>query len=282
MAKNFNDKDEDKKEIDEQPETEGSAEASEKEKPVLPRRRKIVKNVQLPVVLGVFAAALLSIVVWKLFFDQSIVGQWNYILDGEYTETLDSPVESEDVASVTHSYSQRVCYDFREDGVCAVTLGTTTVEGQYDLYSAQDSNVLSAAVIYQYTPLLYGSFDYKIKGNVFTGKKLVLSDMYGNDLELEPGEGENPLEAYENFEIVDELVGTWRDEEYGITYEFGSDGFLTSSTDDGLVVEYAYTKFDDGIILVKCYSDTEQADTYSYDLEGDRKYINGAIVEKIK
>lgn len=284
MAKNFSDENENEKNIDEQSETENAVDTAKEEKPILPRKRKIVKNVQLPIVLAIFAVALLSVIVWKMFFDQSIVGEWYYIAEGEYVETLDSPIESEDEASITHQYSQRVVYDFREDGVCVVTLGTTSVEGSYDLYSSADGNVLSAYVVYQYTPLLYGSFNYKVTGNVFTGRKLVLSDVYGEgyELVLEPGEGESPLEAYEDVEIEERLIGTWRDENYGITFEIKSDGFMVCSTDDGLIIEYAYTKFEEGTLLLKSYGDSEQAQTYTYSFDGDKTYINGSEVNKIK
>ncbi len=257
------------------------SELKSSEKTILPRKRKIVKNIRLPFVIFIFAAALLTVVIWKCFFNQSVIGSWYYIAEGEHIETYDAPESSDEPESVSTSYSQRVCYTFGEDGSCKVTLGTTTVEGSYSIYSIQGGNIIAPMVVYQYTPVFYGTFDYEVTGNIFTGRKLLIHDDYGETLELEPGEGENPLSQMENFIAEEQLVGTWRDEEYGLTYTFTEDGFLTSKSDDGLTVEYAYTKFDDGYLIVKCYGNGEQADYYTYEFTDNKTYINGSLVEKV-
>ena len=258
---------------------------SEEEKPLLPRKRKIVKNVQLPIVFGIFLAVLITAVVWSLFFNQTITGTWYYINNGEYTETFDSPTESSDEPEeIVHEYTQRVCYEFNEGGECIVTLGTMSVMGQYDLYSTDDSHMLTAAVIYQSTPPLYGSYNYKVEGNAFTGKKLIISAA-GSDEEitLQEGKGENPLTPYEDFKGDDRLVGTWRDDDVGVDYTFTADGYFTRSSDDGLSIEHAYTVIDDGAIMTKYFGDSEQNYSYTYSFDDNNNLsINGEALTKVK
>lgn len=257
---------------------------SQEEKIILPRRRKIVKNVQLPIVFGIFLAALITIVTWQLFFNQTINGKWYYISNGEYTETYDSPTESSDEPEeATHKYTQRVVYEFNEGGECIVTLGTMSVVGQYDLYSTTDSRMFTAAVIYQYTPILYGSYNYRVEGNVFTGKKLVISAVDSDEeITLEEGEGESPLEPYEDFKGDNRLVGKWRDEELGIEYEFTSDGYFTRSNDDGLVIEHTYSIIEDGVIMTTYFGDSKQNYSYVYEFDDDNNLsINGSLLTKL-
>lgn len=259
--------------------------AAEEEKPLLPRKRKIVKNVRLPIVFGIFLAALITALTWKLFFNQTITGTWYYINDGEYTETFDSPTESSDEPEeVTHSYTQRVCYEFNDNGECIVTLGTMSVVGQYDLYSTDDSRMFTAAVIYQYTPLLYGSYNYRIEGNSFTKKKLVISAAGSDEeLTLQEGEGESPLKPYDDFKGDDRLKGTWRDDDVGVEYEFTADGYFTRRSDDGLIIEHTYSVIDDGVIMTKYFGDTEQNYSYTYSFDDDNNLsINGTALKKIE
>lgn len=256
----------------------------DKKTEVLPRKRKIVKNVRLPIILSVFLAAFITAVVWGLFFNQSIIGKWYYIQNGEYTETFDSPEESADEPeSVTQKYTQRVCYEFTEDGECIVTLGTMSVSGDYNLYSTEGNNMFTASVAYQYTPLLYGSYNYNIKGNAFTKKTLVIYSSDSDDeLVLEEGEGENPLEKYDDFKGDDKIVGTWRDDDQGVEYKFTNDGYFTRSGDDGFVIEHVYTVFEDGVLMTKYYGDAEQNYSYTYSFDADNNLIlNGTTLKKI-
>lgn len=259
-------------------------ESSKTEKPVLPRKRKIIKNYQLPVTIGIVLVALLTVVVWNLFFDQTITGSWHYIKDGSYTETYDEPTATPDgVASVTTDYSQRVCYEFTQDGECIVTIGTTSIAGQYALYTTEESRILSAYVFNNYTAVMYGNYTYEVKGNIFTGKKLIITDMYsGEAIELEEGEGESPLTPFEKAELDDRFTGKWRDDERGLTYEFTSDGYLTITTDDGMIVEHVYTIVEEGSMLVKYYGNSENSYSFVYSFDDDDNLtFNGYALEKI-
>lgn len=282
MEKNDSQKDEDIKEAYDNMESESP---DEQVKTVLPRKRKIIKNVRMPIMILIVLAAFLTAVVWKLFFDQTLIGKWYYIDNGSYTESFDLPVESTDAPDeITHDYTQRVCYEFTDDGECIVTLGTMSVKGSYSLYSTDSSNMFTAFVSYQETSLLYGSYHFKITGNAFKEKQLILSTPQSDEeLVLKEGEGESPLRKFDDFKGDDKLVGTWYDETNDITYEFTSDGYFTRSSGDGLSIEHTYTIFEDGVLLTRYYSDTEQSFSYMYTFDADHNLvINDETLKKIK
>lgn len=258
---------------------------AEEKKTLSPRKRKIVKNIQLPIVFGIFLAAFITAVVWNSFFNQTITGKWYFINSGEYTETLDTPTESSDEPSeIVQEYTQRVCYEFNDNGECIVTLGTMSVVGQYDVYATSDSRMFTAAVIYQYTPLLYGSYNYRVEGNSFTGKKLIISAS-GSDEEitLEEGEGESPLKPSDDFKDDDRLKGTWRNDDVGVEYTFTPDGYFTRSSDDGLIIEHTYTVIDEGVIMTTYFGDTQQNYSYVYEFDDNNNLsIGGTVLTKVE
>lgn len=271
-------------ENEEKTSNEAKTESIDKDKPLLPRKRMIVKNYQLHVSIAIVLIALLSIFVWKCFFDNSITGVWHFIKEGSYTETYDQPLETADsVQSQTTEYTQRVSYEFTEDGRCIVTIGTTSIEGMYDIYSTEDGNILSAYVFNNYSAVLYGNFSYEIKGNIFTGKKLIITDMNTEDvLKLDEGEGENPLKPFDNPKLDDRFTGTWKDEMYGLTYDFTDDGYLTIKTNDGMEVQHVYTIVEEGTLLVKYFGATESSYSFVYSFDEENNLtVNGSLLEKI-
>ncbi|MBQ3969621.1 MAG: hypothetical protein II685_03940 [Clostridia bacterium] len=303
MADNKNDKHKNKKQLtDEQndrtvAENENEKAQKNEEKPLLPRKRRIVKNVRFPIMLGILAAVFLTAIVWKVFFDNSVVGVWSYVQNGEYVETFDAPSETEDAPEpVTTRYKQNVSYEFKENGDCIVTLGTMSVPGRYTIYTSESGSMISASVTYQNTVLLYGNYKYQVKGNMFTGKKLVISGLDPNgDVTLEPGEGEDGLTPFDDPKYDGRLVGKWRDSQYELEYEFTDDGHMIRTGDDGLTVKHVYTVFDNeetdsdtlettktSFILVKYIGDTEQNYTYNYEFVDDTLYIDGSKLEKIE
>ena len=253
------------------------------EQTVRPRKRKIIKNNQFPIVLCIFIAVFLSALVWKIFFDSSIIGTWYYIKNGEYVETEDAPIGTNDIPKEeTRQYTQRICYDFRPDGECVVTLGTMSVKGRYNTYVMDKSNVVSASVIYQNINLMYGSYEYDLQGNIFTGKKLVVKNLYDDeDVVLKPGEGEFPIEPFENAEYDSRLFGEWYDEDLKVTFEFKNDGHMLRSTDDGMTVDHYYTVVENGTVLAKYSGGEEQSYSYSYSFDGDDVIINGSRAKKV-
>ena len=262
---------------------EESEAADAAEKPLMPRKRKIIKNNQLAVSFCIVLVIMASLFVWKSFFNQSLTGKWFYIHNGTTSETLDDPIASNDSIEQVNDYSQRVVYEFTDDGVCSVTLGTLSVRGTYSTYQTEEGNVLSANVYYQSFPLFYGSYKYDLSGNIFTGRKLTI---YGSeseyDIVLEPGEGANPLERYEEEKLDERLTGKWKDAEFDQYYTFTDDGHMIINIEDRLSIDSVYTVFDDGLLLTKYYADTEQTYSYNYTFENDELTLNGNKLVRVE
>ncbi len=260
-----------------------ASEKSREEKPLLPRKRKIVKNNQLPITIGIVVAILLALFVWKAFFNNSLTGQWFYVHDGQYTETLDNPIETGDSIENINKYSQRVVYEFTDDGKCSVTLGTMSVMGGYSTYQTENGSILSANVYYQYMPLLYGSYKYDLSGNMFTGRKLTI---FGNNddsnILLKQGEGHNPLKRYDDEKLDDRLTGKWKDPDYEQYYTFTKDGHFIMEIEGHLRIDHVYTVFDEGILKTKYYADTEQTYTYNYSFDDGELTFNGIKLIKVE
>lgn len=276
--------------------------SSENTEKVKPRKRRIVKNNPLPILIIIFAVLLLTTVCWKLFFDNSLTGAWTYINSYELEETIDAPtvdengevVESADSAieTVTNTYSQRYIYNFTEDGTFEMTVGTMTMPGMFILSEDDGTKLVSVYVYYSGTPLLYDDYSYELKGNAFTGKKLVLKGSQGDVIELEQGCGENPLEKFDDYTVDESLCGTWRNEEGGLTYSFSDDGTMSFAADDGLMVDFVYDILDQedldyemegGVILVKYYGEVENTDSYVYSFTEDGNLsLNGTEFEKVE
>lgn len=273
-----------------------------KNKKQKPRKRKIVKNNPLPVLIIICLVAFVSLIVWGLFFNQTISGSWYYTDVAEVVETYDEP-ESNDTAETadtvkerTVTYEERVSYKFNDDGTCSATVGTVTVPGSY--YLTVDENggsVLNVSIIYDYMAILYGSYPYKVEGDVFNGKQLVMYDTEGNELyRLDRGVGENPLEKFEDFEVDEKLFGEWRSDEVEAVYRFDKDGKMYLIADSGLEYEMAYTvvnvevedssdtQSEYATILCKFVSQGEQAYSYSYKFDDEVLYLNGIELKKVK
>lgn len=253
-----------------------AAPVSEDGEQVKPRKRKITKNIQLYVTICIAAAALVFLLGWRLFFNQSIIGTWNYTIDS--TETPDSAATADEATA-----GQRVCYEFTEGGECRVTLGTMTAVGDYQLSSdKEEGNLVTISVFYNYSPILYGMYSYETTGNAFTGRTLLLNNVYYEEkLELESGEGEYPIAPFTDAKLDERLNGRWYDAENDIIYTFSSDGKMIRETGDGLTVEHYYTIMDEGTILARYASSNEENQTYLYEFNDGKLTIDGFDVTKM-
>jgi len=253
-------------------------------KPILPRKRKIVKNNQLIIVFCITVAAVLTAVIWSVFFNRDITGTWYYVHTGEYTDSSDVPSNGEiQSESVTHTYTQQVSYNFDDDGVCTVSLGSMSVKGPYQLLSLGSDPTMSVGVYYESTPLLYGNYHYKISGNLFTGRKITLFSDNSDDsqLVLERGEGSFSLERFENEKLDERLYGRWKNPEFSEYFTFKDDGHMIIEIDNTIVIDHVYTVMDEGILLTKYETDSQQSFSYSYSFDDDGNFIlNGAVMEK--
>ena len=244
-------------------------EESEK-KPVKPRKRRITKNIQMYVTASITGAALLFIIMWGLFFNQSLIGTWTYEVLPE--ETADSASTADEAAA-----SGIVAYEFKKNGECISTYGSMSINGTYQIASTKENgNVVSIST-------LYGTYAYKITGNAFTGRKLEMTNLYFDDdeLVLKKGRIKDPLTPYENAKLDERLNGKWYDAENDITYEFNEKGEMFRTTSDGFVVRHYYTVMQTNQILAKFCAQFEDSRTYGYEFDGETLYIDGFVVTKM-
>ena len=259
--------------------------AEAQSEPIPPRKRKIIKNNQLTVVLCITIAAVLTAVIWSMFFNRDITGTWYYYHTGTYTETKDIPSKETTDQPEIHTYTQRVSYNFDDDNICTVTLGSMSVKGPYQIYDTGAEPILAVGVYYLDTPLFIGNYNYKVSGNVFTGKKLTLYSSEGSasDLVLDKGEGEFSLKPFENAKLDEKIYGRWKNSEYDQYFTFKDDGHMILELENKIVIDHVYTIMGESTILTRYEADSEQNYSYYYNFDDEGSfYINGAKMIKVK
>lgn len=276
--------DNDAKDDNEELKKEEEKKADTEQKPILPRKRKIVKNNQLIIVLCITIVTFITAVVWSVFFNRDITGSWYYIHTGEYTESPDTISKDDtDIKPITHTYTQRVCYSFDDDGVCTVTLGSMSVKGPYQIMNSGKDSMISAGVYYQTTPLLYGNYNYTVSGNIFTGRKLTLYIENGDKSEIimDRGDGDFSLQRFEDEKLDERLYGRWKNPDVNEYFTFKDDGHMILEIDNTIVVDHVYTVMD-GVVLAKYETDSEQSFSYNFSFDDQGRFmLNGSIMEKV-
>ncbi len=225
--------------------------------------------VQLPIIisLAIVVVVALGFLVFKMFFNTSIVGAWTV----KVTATADE-ADSSDADDAAQSY-----YCFDNDGTASVYLGTMKMVGTYTLDTSEEG---TRTVTVSVPSALEGTFEYDVTGNAFTGRTLVLTDSYyGQSVDLVSTELVIPeIEPYEDFEPDEKLCETWvfNDSFYNssVSYEFKEDGTFVFSESDAFYLEGVYTYTDDTITL-KYYGTELTTTDLSYQLVDSSIVING-------
>ncbi len=268
---------------------EGNVEQMNEEQ-IKPRKRKIVRNRPLAVAFPIVLLLFFVLLSWVIFFDNSFSGTWHYMNTFELEETQDIAYISSDTAetidqveTTVNEYTTKIAFNFGSNDAFSITTGTLTLPGFYMTANDDDGTpVLVLYVYYDGTPSYYDSYYYEFKGNLLTGKKIVLTNDEGESFELVPGEGEIMLNKFDNMQLDDNLVGTWNNSERGMTYEFNNDGTMHFEAEDGLAVDFVYTVMKDAnTILVKYYGNSELSDSYMYSIDDNGLYLNGVMFSKV-
>ncbi len=272
------------------------------EKEILPRKRKIIKNNQLTVSVCIVCAAFMTWFVWRVMFNPLFDGAWHMKYNGSYIETYDTaeegldkdPSATSDIAEREIKFSQNLTYEFLDDGVCRVTLGSMSVEGTYDYgVTEQYGRVLSASVVYEYSPIFYGIYKIKTQGNIFTGRSMNLEEIPSEyetennllgtpeNITLVRGKGELELEQIEDPEYDERLYGSWHDDGSNVTFEFTEDGHMIRSTSDGVSMDHIYTITEDNVIFAKYVVDREESYEIRYEFKNGTLYLNDTEMRKL-
>lgn len=243
-------------------EPEQTEQADESIENVTPAKKKSL--IQLPIIISVIIVAVVALgfLVFKCFFDTSIVGTWSI----ESTASADEAGEPD--------YSYKTYYTFESNGTAKVNVGTIEYVGTYTL-STDDDGTRSVAINLTSSD----TYSYEVTGNIFTGRTLVFTDTYygysytlnGDSLDLPK------LSADDSFTPNDSVTGDWNyyDGYYDYTYSFNDDGTVLINQLDMIYVKGTYTYTDDTITVTYYGSEETTMDIAYTVIDSDEIILNG-------
>lgn len=218
--------------------------------------------IQLPIIISliIVVGVVLGFLVFKCFFNTSIVGTW--VIEDDTAQSG----ATEDEASAVKTY-----YIFEDDGVASIAFGTMKYVGTYSISGNEISMDISSAY-------LTASFEYTVTGNVFTGRTLTFTDTsYDTDYTFHSTNRETPdLKVDDDFKSNDKLTGEWNyyDGYYDFSYTFNSNGTVSIDQNNMLFVDGVYS-CTDNTITIRYYADSEQTMELEYTVDDDALVING-------
>ena len=263
------------------------------EEAAAPKRKKPIIQTTIIISLIIVIIAVLATLVVKVFFDKEITGTWHYVREVQVANQGATSDEAESTIGIDYYFA------FSNDGTVKSTIGTITSKGTYSVSQNEDGQSVVTIDVYDVptTYFLNGEYTYELKGNIFTGKTLVLSkDAADTTGQTQTRTYEMKSEAYKapelesegEFEKNDDLIGKWTYStgEYKLAYEFNEDGTAKYLEQATSINPYTYTPVNiditmNGIYNVKddtatiTYFYIKQADkVVQFKREGDILYIN--------
>lgn len=223
--------------------------------------------IQIPIIISliIVVGVALGFLVFKCFFNTSIVGTW----------AIDNTEQSG--ATVDEASEDKTYYIFDDDGVASIAYGTMRYVGTYTL----SDNTITMEISSAY---LSASFEFSVTGNVFTGRTLTFKDSsYDMEYTFHSTNRKVPdMKVDDDFKANDKLTGEWNyyDGYYDFSYNFKSDGTVSINQNDMLFVDGVYNCTDDKI-TIRYYADTEQTMELEYTVDDDALVINGLQYLKV-
>lgn len=233
--------------------------------PTTPVKKK--SFVQVPIIISAIILVLVALgfLVFRCFFNTSIVGVWT----SSETSTSTADEASEE------SETPKTYLVFEDDGTVYLAIGTMKMVGTYSV----DTNDEGTRVVSCSIPnALEGDYEFTVSGNEFAGRKLTLTNStYGQSWEYESTKREIPeVKVDDDFTPSDKLTGNWiyDDGYYMFSYDFKKDGTVTVNQSDILFVDGVYNYTDD-VITIKYYTDSERTMEVQYQFSDDVLYMDG-------
>lgn len=241
-----------------------------------------VKNkhfIQTPLIIAgaILLCAVIGFVVWKVFFNTSIEGSW--VVQG-------SIATSDEAQTIDDAKNMATYYTFTNDGKVSLKLGTMDMQGTYTTKQNDDgSQTVSVSVSYFFT----GDYTYTVTGNNFTGRVLTLTSTsttsgtaaqsFAFDSATQP---EQKLTPSSDFEVNNDILGSWNESDYNMTYTFNADGTTHINENDMLSVDGTYVVNDSTItITYKANGDLTLDVEYSFDSDTDTLVLSGLGYTKV-
>lgn len=233
--------------------------------PVVVKKKK--GFIQLPVIisLAILILVALGFLVFKVFFNTSIVGTW----------TVKDTATADEATTATSDEIAKNYYTFDDDGTASIHLGTMKMIGTYSLSTSEEG---TKTVEISIPSALEGTFEYDVTGNEITGRTLTLKDTYyGQSIDLESTKLVIPeMKPDADFKPSEKLTGKWTydDGYYKMSYELREDGTATVSQSDILFADGVYN-YNDSTITIKYYTNQEVTMELNYELKDNSIIIDG-------
>ncbi len=253
------------------------------------QRKKVYYRGPLIIAACIFLAALVGFGVWKCFFDTSIDGTWG----------IDIPLGND---------SEKVEFNltFSDDKTARFHSGGVVYVGRYEFTDDDEYGDVMNVYIPVYGQVQLFRFNYEFGGNIFTGRKLKLTDLSGMFLSPDdnsssedevkskkkttdsvdidgttyykwnftPGSEEYKVSKPDDFKKDEKIIGSWlyKNDEIGYAYTmtFNDDGTFEQLAPD-LEIHGTYT-VKDGVCYTKFYpvSNNLSEQSFSYTVDGDK------------
>lgn len=232
--------------------------------PVAVKKKK--SFIQLPIIisLAILILVALGFLVFKIFFNTSVVGTW----------TVKDSATADEATTATSDEAAKNYYTFEDDGTASIHLGTMKMVGTYSLEEKDGTRTIDISI----PSALEGSFEYKVSGNEIGGRTLTLTDTsYGQSIDLESTKLVIPeMKPDADFKPSEKLTGKWTydDGYYKMSYELREDGTSTVSQSDILFADGVYN-YTDNKIIIKYYTNQEVTMELNYELKDDSIIIDG-------
>ena len=242
-------------------------ELNEENEVVTYEKKKPLFQVPIIISLVIVLALAAGLFVMKGFFNTSVVGTW--VISEQ--STPDEATKATEEVDPNINY-----YTFDDDGTALISLGTMRMVGTYKITDGKDSDTIDIDI----PNALQNSFTFKVSGNVFTGRTLILESSYYNQaLEFKSSKLITPeIKPDPKFKPNDKLIGTWtyNDGYNKFSYEFNKDGTALYNQYDLLYADATYTYTDEKIVLTYYVSAVETGEMeIKYLAEDDKLIING-------
>ncbi len=227
----------------------------------VPQKKKF--PVQVPIMISFFIvlAVALTFFIIKGFFDTSIIGTWS----------IESSASADEVNKPDISY--KVYYSFLSDGKYKVNMGTNEEVGTYTLSTNEEGE---PTVTIGSDTMSAQEYNYKVTGNIFTGKKLTLSvPSYNFSQDLKSDRVVIPkLKVSKDFKANDKLTGEWvyNDGYYNFAYTFNDDGTVKVNSNNISTLSGVYT-CKDNVITITYFSIKEESMDLPFSFNGDDEII---------
>lgn len=227
---------------------------------------------QLPVIisLAILILVALGFLVFKVFFNTSVVGTW----------TVKTTASADEATTATADEAAKNYYTFEDDGTASIHLGTMRMMGTYSLNTSDEG---TKTIDISIPSALEGTFEYTVTGNELAGRTLTLKDTYyGQSIDLESSKLVIPdMKPDADFKPNDKLTGKWiyDDGYYKMSYELNEDGTATVNQSDILFADGVYN-YTDNTITIKYYTNQESVMELNYELKDNSIIINGIQFNK--